>query len=167
MHLYIMVFICCLSLSSCFIPHKSREKLQKRGITEIHHNSYTNQHKVIIYFEPTVKEILSKMQIPYTKDTILLSYRLYVDVWRKSIVYDKMVNYTKTSSSIDISGDIEAYLFKNLKIRTKNVHIFNPPRLNVRNERTMAYAGMGIQIIGDKICIGWPTCPPSDTTKNK
>ncbi|CAA6823811.1 MAG: Unknown protein [uncultured Aureispira sp.] len=74
MRLYIISFICCLYFSSCFIPHKVRQKLQEKGITEIHDSPYTNQNEVILYFEPTVKRILSKIEIPYTKDTIILSY---------------------------------------------------------------------------------------------
>lgn len=59
---------------------------------------------------------------------------------------------------MDIRSAIQMQLFKQLVIKTKNVHCFNPPRLNVRGERNMAYAGIEIYVTGNTICVHWLGC---------
>ncbi|CAA6823805.1 MAG: Unknown protein [uncultured Aureispira sp.] len=103
--------------------------------------------------------LVKKLKIPRSINDI--------DVWKKSIVHYQMVDHTNTLLSDVIGRNIKMHLFKNLKIKTKNVHLFNPPKLNIRNERNMAFASIGILIIGNKICIGWPNCPPTNVIEKE
>ncbi len=152
-----LIFIC----NSCFIAHIAESKLRDKGIEDTYIGSHTNKKRIIVYFEPSIEEILSDLELPYVEDTVRLSCRLIIDVWKKSIVDCKVVEYTDGFQSIEIGSDIRMQIFRNLNIKTKNVHLFNPPNLNIRKERNMFPVSIGIRIIGDEICVTSPNCPPT------